>query len=84
MLAQRPGLLQHADVEVGHATAGLLVLLDQAGKLDGAGQSRRSGTDDHDVHLDRLGARRVGADQAVNGQGGLVANREDAGQLGLP
>ncbi len=84
MLTQCPGLLQHGDVEVGHSAARLLVLLDQSGKFDGAGQTGWSGTNDHDVHLDRLGAGGVGGDQAVNREGGLVANREDAGQTGLP
>ena len=84
VLTQGPGLLQDGDVEVGHPATSLLVFLDQSGKLDGTGQPRRSGPDDHDVHLDRLGAGGVGRDQAVNWQGGLVANRENAGQTVAP
>ena len=84
VLTQCPRLFQHRDVEVGHPTARLLVLPDQAGKLDRTGQPRRPGADDHDIHFERLGAGGVGRDQAVDGQGGLVANRENAGQTGAP
>ena len=34
---QCAGLFQHADVQVGHASTRVLVLLDQAGKFDGTG-----------------------------------------------
>ena len=77
VLAQALGLLEHADVEVGHAAAALLVALHQPRQLDRAGEPGRPGADDQHVHLDRLGARRVTQDQAVERNGGLVADRQD-------
>ena len=82
VLAQALGLLQHADVEVGDPAAARLVALHQVGQLDGAGQPRGTSADDQHVHLDRLGARRVAQDDAVDGDGGLVADREDRGHGG--
>ena len=82
VLAQASGLLQHGDIEVAHAAAGFLILLHQAGKLDGTGEPGRSGPDDHHVHLDSLCAWRVSQDQLVEGKPGLVPYRENRGQSG--
>jgi hypothetical protein len=54
VLTETFGLLQHGNVEIGHPAARTLLLLDQPGQLDGAGESSRSSTDDHHVHVERL------------------------------
>jgi hypothetical protein len=77
VLAQTLGFLEHADAEIGHAAAALLIALHQLRQLDRAGEPRGAAADDQHVHLDRLGARRVTQDDFVEGDGGLMADRED-------
>jgi hypothetical protein len=81
VLAERARLFQHGDVELGPAAGGLL-LPGEAGQLDGAGEPRRPRSDDHHVHLDRLGTRRVPPDELVEGKRALVTKRKDGGHGG--
>ena len=77
MAAERFRLLEHRDLDGPQPAARFLVLLDQAGQLDGAGQARGASAHEHDVHLDRLRVRRVRADEPVHGEVGLMARGHD-------
>jgi hypothetical protein len=77
MSAERFRLLEHRDLDGADAAARFLILLHQAGQLDGAGQARGSAAHEHDVHLDRLRVRRIRADQPVHGEVRLVARGHD-------
>ena len=55
---------------------------DQPGQLDGAGQPGGPCPDDHDIHLDRLGARRIAADDLIERQRTLVSGGDDGGHVG--
>ncbi len=83
MFPQTPGLLQHGDIEVGHTAPGFLILFHQAGELDGAGKPGRPGSDDHHVHLDGLGARRVPQNQPIERKVALVVERKNRWQDGV-
>ena len=82
VLAQRTRLFQHGDVELAETAARLRVLLRQPGQLDGAGQPGGPCPDDHDIHLDRLGARRIAADDLIERQRTLVSGGDDGGHVG--
>ena len=72
VLAQAPGLLEHADVDSPRP------FRRQPRQLDGAGEPGGPGADDQHVHLDRLGRRRVVQDEPVEGERALVADGKDA------
>ena len=82
VLAQRTRLFQHGDVELAETAARLRVLLRQPGQLDGAGQPGGPCPDDRDIHLDRLGARRIAADDLIERQRTLVSGGDDGGHVG--
>ena len=75
--SERVRLLQDGDLDGAEPPSRLLVLLHEAGELDGAGEARRPSAHEHDVHLDRLRVGRIGADQPRQGQVRLEARRHD-------
>ncbi len=75
--AERFRLLEHRDLDGSDSASRLLVLRDQAGELDGAGQTRRPPADEHHVHLDRFRVGRVRTDEPVQRKVRLMARGHD-------
>ena len=76
VLAETSSLLQDSDGKITDRT----VQRGEAGELDRTGEPRGTAAHEQHVQLDRVGARRLGADQAVERKGGLVSNRQDRRQ----
>jgi hypothetical protein len=73
VLAEGASLLEDADLPLARTAR----LLAEAGKLDGAGEAGRAGTDDEDVHFYRVGARRLSPDDPVERKVALVVGWDD-------
>jgi hypothetical protein len=78
VLAQAGGLFQHADGELG------AVLPRPFRQRNRGSETGGTGPDDQDIQRDGVGCRSLGADQALERQGGLMADRDEGRQYGSP
>jgi hypothetical protein len=77
MLAECTGLFQNADLDIAEITARFIVGFDHSGKRDRSGQSRRTTTDEEDIHRNCFGVGRLGEDQLLQRERRLVRARKN-------